>query len=78
LDDFGRPAAAGVEGEIFCSGDSVALGYLNDDAGRNRAFRLASSLGPGVDPKGEIVYATGDYGRITDAGELVFLGRRDS
>jgi non-ribosomal peptide synthetase component F len=42
LDDSGRPVAAGIEGEIYCSGGSVALGYLNDDTGTNKSFRLAN------------------------------------
>ena len=78
LDDSGRPVAPGTEGEIYCSGDSIALGYLNDDAGTKRCFRPASSFVPRLDSKGDIVYATGDYGTFTSAGELIFLGRRDS
>jgi amino acid adenylation domain-containing protein len=31
-----------------------------------------------LDCRGEVIYATGDYGVFTDAGELIFLGRRDS
>ncbi|KPM37546.1 Linear gramicidin synthase subunit B [Neonectria ditissima] len=78
LDDAGTPVATGVEGEIYCSGDSVALGYLGDDAATERSFHRSGSfdLVPGL--KGDVLHATGDWGRLTAAGELALLGRRDS
>ncbi|KAJ4309002.1 hypothetical protein N0V84_011755 [Fusarium piperis] len=78
LDDTGKPVAAGVEGEIYCSGDSVALGYLGDDAATERSFRPSGSFGLVPSLKGNVLHATGDWGRLTAAGELVLLGRRDS
>ncbi|KAF4993040.1 hypothetical protein FDECE_13534 [Fusarium decemcellulare] len=78
LDDSGMPVAVGVEGEIYCSGASVALGYLGDDAATERSFRSSELFGlvPGI--KGDVLHATGDWGMLTDAGELILLGRRDS
>jgi amino acid adenylation domain-containing protein len=78
LDEDGRPVTAGEQGEIFCSGHSVALGYLNDEAGTKRSFRPSSSLDRRIDFKSSIVYATGDYGSVNDRGELLLTGRRDA
>ncbi|KAG9230477.1 hypothetical protein BJ875DRAFT_546147 [Amylocarpus encephaloides] len=44
----------------------------------SKSLHLASSLGLLVMNERERVYATGDYGILTDAGEVRFIGRRDS
>jgi acyl-coenzyme A synthetase/AMP-(fatty) acid ligase len=61
---------AGTAGELYASGDGVALGYLDDT--RADAFFLDNSIAPGL------IYRTGDLVRQRDDGELEFLGRRDS
>lgn len=60
----------GVPGEICVSGRGVARGYLNDLAATERKFIQHPFFhGP--------VYCTGDLGKWTPEGELVFLGRKD-
>ena len=70
--------AVGIEGEIYASGDSIALGYLNNKTGTSRSFYLAALFNLELNLKGDIIYATGDYGKLTEAGELIFHGYRDS
>lgn len=56
----------------------MALGYLGEDPGFHRSFQAVSTFSPGLLCKGSVVYATGDYGKLTSQGELLLLGRRDS
>lgn len=69
LDDERQPLPAGVVGELYVSGDGVALGYLNDaDSG---AFFLDEAIAGGV------IYRTGDLVR-DEQGVYIFIGRRDN
>ncbi|MEM9103885.1 MAG: amino acid adenylation domain-containing protein [Pseudomonadota bacterium] len=69
-EDF-RPCEVGEEGELFTSGEGVALGYLN------RSYSLAEffmdeTIAPGV------IYRTGDIVRRNHKDELEFVGRKDN
>jgi amino acid adenylation domain-containing protein len=64
----GRAVAAGAEGELLVSGGSVMLGYWNLPERDAEAF---------VTIAGERWYRTGDVVREDEAGDYVFLGRRD-
>lgn len=62
----------GAVGEIYLSGDGLALSYLNKpdltaDKFITHPFRT-----------GERLYKTGDLGRWTSNGNVVFIGREDS
>lgn len=70
LDEARRPVPRGEIGELYASGDGVALGYLDD--GRTDAFFADETLAPGL------IYRTGDLVQERDDGELEFIGRRDS
>lgn len=67
-----RGVAPGEPGEICISGAGVGAGYLNNGP-ENARFTT-------VEVDGELVraYRTGDRGRVTEAGELIVLGRIDS
>ncbi len=71
VDRDGLPVPPGVPGEIRIGGPCLARGYLGQPALTARAF--------GADPfvAGARLYATGDRGRWTSAGEIEFLGRGD-
>ncbi len=71
VDRDGLPVPPGVPGEIRIGGPCLARGYLGQPAMTARAF--------GADPfvAGARLYATGDRGRWTSAGEIEFLGRGD-
>src|SRR5260370_1467866 len=68
-DAEGSPVPDGEEGEIVVRSRYLASGYANDAALTTQAFV------PGED--GTVVYRTGDYGRFSGDGSLLFLGRRD-
>ncbi|PYH90753.1 acetyl-CoA synthetase-like protein [Aspergillus ellipticus CBS 707.79] len=71
LRDDGQPASPGEAGEIFCTGKTVFLGYLGDEAMTRSKFR---AQGPGL-PK---LFGTGDVGTLTEDGALRLFGRIDS
>lgn len=70
LDDLLRPVSAGTVGELYASGEGVALGYLNERHGD--AFFVDETIAPGL------IYRTGDLVKEDENGELQFIGRRDS
>lgn len=63
--------ARGRVGEICASGQGIALGYLDDPE------RTLESFGAAMEGAAPNLYRTGDRGRMTDDGELLFLGRSD-
>ncbi|MEZ5409021.1 MAG: Pls/PosA family non-ribosomal peptide synthetase [Acidimicrobiales bacterium] len=66
----------GGVGEITVGGIGVAEGYLNRPEQTAAAF-VDDILGLGDNPSGKL-YRTGDLGRITDDGEVEYLGRIDT
>ncbi|KAK8163733.1 hypothetical protein IWX90DRAFT_238078 [Phyllosticta citrichinensis] len=65
LDESGNEAD---EGEICIGGLGLAVGYFNDPERTAKAF---------VMHKGERMYKSGDFGKMTPAG-ITFAGRKDS
>jgi amino acid adenylation domain-containing protein len=70
LDDLLQPVPAGAVGELYASGDGVALGYLNEK--QNDAFFRDETIASGL------IYRTGDFVKEDENGNLQFIGRRDS
>lgn len=73
LDERGRPCPAGVVGEIYLRTRYRALGYLKQPELTREVFVPNPLTGDPAD----IVYRTGDFGRLLEDGNLEFLGRRD-
>jgi amino acid adenylation domain-containing protein len=69
VDEDLEPVASGDAGELVIGGVSVGRGYLNQPELTAERFV--------VDPRGERLYRTGDRVRVTDDGEIEFLGRLD-
>lgn len=68
-----RPVPRGVAGELCLAGPGLAVGYAGDR-------ELTASRFPRVSLGGDApvrVYRTGDRVRVTNGGELAFLGRVD-
>jgi acyl-coenzyme A synthetase/AMP-(fatty) acid ligase len=73
LTDEGKLAEPGQEGEICIRGTAVTLGYYNDPERTSKAF-VQNPLNTAYP---EIIYKTGDMGKLNERGELVFVSRRD-
>ena len=73
LTEDGRPAGKGEEGEICIRGTSLTLGYYNDPE-RTAASFVQNPLQSAFP---ELIYRTGDIGKYNEAGELLFVSRRD-
>ncbi len=69
----GKLAGEGQEGEICIRGTALTLGYYNDPERTAEAF-VQNPLNTAYP---ERIYRTGDIGRYNEAGELVFVSRKD-
>jgi len=71
VDDAGRELPMGFPGELWLSGESLALGY-RDDPARTREVFVPHGAGQ------ELSYRTGDRVRRRADGTFEFLGRADA
>ncbi len=73
LTDEGTLAKAGEQGEICIRGTRLTLGYYKNPEKTAEAFvqNPLNSLYP------ELIYKTGDLGKLNDRGELTFMSRKD-
>lgn len=73
LDEQRRAVADGEIGEICIGGPGVARGYVGrPELTEDRFIEHALA------PPGSRLYRTGDLGRLTDDGEIEYLGRADA
>lgn len=71
LDDENKRAE---QGEICIRGTCLTMGYYNDSE-KTEAVFVQNPLNTAYP---ELIYRTGDIGRINERGELVFICRKDS
>lgn len=74
LTDENKRAANGETGEICIRGTCVTMGYYNNAEKTADAF----VQNPLQNAYREIIYRTGDIGKINEYGELVFVCRKDN
>ncbi|KAK2616886.1 nrps5 single domain, non-ribosomal peptide synthase-like protein [Conoideocrella luteorostrata] len=72
LDSKGRPVPTGVSGEIYISGVQVTPGYLYNEQETAKRF-VVDSFRPG-----QIMFRTGDIGRLLEDGNIQYIGRDDN
>lgn len=73
VDDMGRPCPRGVVGEIWIRTPFRSLGYYGRDDLTKQVF-IPNPFGS--DPN-DLVYKTGDLGRILSDGSFELVGRKD-
>ena len=73
LTEDGKLAEPGQQGEICIRGTRLTLGYYRNPEKTSEAF----VQNPLNDLYPELIYRTGDLGRLNDRGELLFAGRKD-
>lgn len=73
LNESNLPCEVGEPGELCVRGSSLALGYWNDPEKTSKAF-TQNPLNPHYP---ELIYRTGDLVFLGEAGEIMFIGRRD-
>lgn len=71
LDKNLKPVPIGVVGDIYISGAGVTKGYFNRPDLTAKAYQYCESFQ-------EVLYKTGDLGRLTQDGRLECLGRSDN
>lgn len=71
LNEARVPVAPGEIGELYTSGQGVALGYVNK-AKNVDAFIFDKAISQGL------IYRTGDMVRLGECGNLKFVGRKDN
>ena len=74
LDEYGIPVPSGTAGEICIGGAGLARGYLNMPSETAERF-LPDPYSP---YPGTRLYRTGDLGRMSEDGNIEFLGRLDN
>ncbi|MDE6426713.1 MAG: amino acid adenylation domain-containing protein [Ruminococcus sp.] len=60
-----------VKGTMYCAGIGVSAGYINRHDENFRRFVIWEKTG-------ELLYNTGDSGRYSENGDIIFMGRTDS
>lgn len=68
LNDYNKCVPFGANGEICIYGAGVGIGYKNLDAETAKRF---------VPWNGKTIYKSGDLGRFSTDGRILYLGRRD-
>lgn len=78
LDDNMNPVHQGEAGELYIGGAGVARGYVNDTLRTMQSFVKNPFLGKRhLQYESEMMYKTGDLGRLMPDGNIEFLGRKD-
>lgn len=75
VDDEMNTLPIGFSGEICISGAGLAQGYLNRPEETDRRFVQLGAIGGNANQCNDVLYRTGDRGRLLEDGSLDVLGR---
>ncbi len=73
LDEEGKMAENGKEGQLCIKGSILGLGYYNNKEKTDETF-IQNPLNPYYN---ELIYKTGDIVKYNEYGELIYLSRKD-
>jgi long-subunit acyl-CoA synthetase (AMP-forming) len=73
VDERGRICPTGMIGEIYVRTPYRSLGYYQQDALTNEVF----VVNPFSNNPNDLIYKTGDMGRVSSDGNFEYLGRKD-
>ena len=73
LNENGKEAKAGEEGELYAAGSFLSMGYYNNPEKTAAAF----VQNPLNDAYPETVYKTGDLVKQNENGEIIYISRKD-
>ncbi|OUM56948.1 hypothetical protein PIROE2DRAFT_18228 [Piromyces sp. E2] len=76
LDKNLKPVPVGCEGEIYASGKNICKGYLNQEALNKKTF-IPCPFDNGLKGEESMMYKTGDLGKWTKDGKIIYIGRSD-
>lgn len=82
LDQNMQPVPIGVPGEIYCGGDGIARGYIEQEKPQLHSEALSAQASvflpdPFLANGNNRLYRTGDLAKWNHKRELVFIGRND-
>lgn len=72
LDSEMKPCGVSISGDIYISGANVTKGYFKDENKTSEVFISVNKEG-----ESQILYKSGDIGRLLSDGNIEFLGRKD-
>ncbi|BBM81663.1 non-ribosomal peptide synthetase [Candidatus Uabimicrobium amorphum] len=70
LDQKKQPVLPGVAGELYVSGDGLAIGYLEEELTKEKFV-------PNPFVENDVMYASGDICRYLADGNIEYIGRKD-
>lgn len=72
-DNYGNMLPYGFEGELFISGESIGVGYYNNEVETNKRFGSKNIIN-----SNSRIFKTGDLVKVTNENELKYLNRIDN
>jgi len=77
-ENYDRLMPIGCKGELLIEGPILSRGYLNDPKKTALAFIQDPEWARATGTTGRRFYCTGDLVQYTSAGEMIYMGRKDS